>query len=121
VQYERDVPLNLRAPSIARDALAPLSAVIPADRLADIKLVVSELVTNAVQHSGQSDGSSIQLSITESAGQVRIQVDTPDFGAAPRPQPPDADSGRGLYIVSELSDRWGQVPDDGVWAEFDLS
>ena len=120
MQYERNVRLSITAPKTARDALAPLSAVIPADRLADIKLVVSELVTNAVQHSGQADGSSIQLSITEYPGQVRIQVDTPGFAAAPAPKPPDADSGRGLYIVTQLSDRWGQVPDDGLWAEFDL-
>jgi anti-sigma regulatory factor (Ser/Thr protein kinase) len=120
VQYERNVPLSIRAPKGARDALAPLSALIPADRLADIKLVVSELVTNAVQHSGQADGSSIQLSISQSPGQVRIQVDSPGFAAAPTPQPPDADSGRGLYILTQLSDRWGQVPDDGLWVEFDL-
>ncbi len=120
MQYERNVPLSIRAPKNARDALAPLSALVPADRLADIKLVVSELVTNAVQHSGQADGSSVRLSITESQGQVRIQVDTPGFAAAPTPQPPDADSGRGLYILTQLSDRWGQIPDDGVWAEFDL-
>jgi anti-sigma regulatory factor (Ser/Thr protein kinase) len=120
VRYERDLPLNIRAPKSARDALAQLAAVIPPDRLADIKLVVSELVTNAVQHSGQADGSSIQLSIAESPGQVRIQVDTPGFAPNPTPQPPDADSGRGLYIVTQLSDRWGQVPDDGLWAEFDL-
>jgi anti-sigma regulatory factor (Ser/Thr protein kinase) len=120
VRYERDVPLSSRAPKTARDTLAELSALIPADRLADIKLVLSELVTNAVRHSGQADGGPVHLSITESPGRLRIQVETPVFAAAPAPQPPDADSGRGLYIVSELADRWGQIPDDGVWVEFDL-
>jgi len=120
VHYERDLPISNQAPKTARDALAPLAPVVAADRLADIKLVVSELVTNAVQHSGQADGTSFRLSIKQSPDHIRIQVDTPGFAAAPTPQPPDADSGRGLYIVTQASDRWGRIPDDGVWAEFDL-
>ena len=120
VQYERDVPLTGRAPKAARDALTPLSAVIPADRLSDIKLVVSELVTNAVQHSGLAEGTPIHLSVSQSLGKVRIEVSEPGFAAFPRPQPGEAVSGRGLYIVTQASDRWGQIPDDGIWAEFDL-
>jgi anti-sigma regulatory factor (Ser/Thr protein kinase) len=120
VQFAQDLSLSERAPQAARDALARLSAMIPADRLADIKLVVSELVTNAVQHSGQAEGTLIHLSVNQSPDRVRIEVNEPGFVAFPRPAPTDAVSGRGLYIVTQASDRWGQIPDDGVWAEFDL-
>ena len=95
VQYERDLLLNIRAPQTAREALAPLSAVIPAQRLADIKLVVSELVTNAVQHSGRVEGSQVRLSVTQSRGTVRVEVGEPGFSAFPQPQPGDAVSRTG--------------------------
>jgi anti-sigma regulatory factor (Ser/Thr protein kinase) len=89
--------------------------------LYSIRLVVSELVTNAHQHSGLPDGTPVQLLIALSPELVRIQVSESGFTAMANPQPTDAESGRGLYIVSQLSDRWGQEPDQGVWAEFDLT
>jgi anti-sigma regulatory factor (Ser/Thr protein kinase) len=120
MEFTRDLPLSLRAPREARDALAPLADRVPPDRLADIRLVVSELVTNAVQHSGQAEGTPIELLVSQSPWRVRIEVNEPSVAVLPEPQLPDAQSGRGLYIVSQASDRWGQFPDDGVWAEFDL-
>jgi len=119
MDYGQDLLLTDRAPKTARDALAPLAPLIPADRLADIKLVVSELVTNAVQHSGQ-EGGLVHLSVSESPERVRIEVHEPGFVIFPQPAPTDADSGRGLYIVTQASDRWGRIPNDGLWAEFDL-
>jgi hypothetical protein len=78
-------------------------------------LVVSELVTNAVVHTGSP--AVLRL--------VRVEVaDTSD-------QPPqrgsmecDATSGRGLEMVGCLTDRWGWYPDGAgkrVWCEIEQS
>jgi anti-sigma regulatory factor (Ser/Thr protein kinase) len=83
----------------------------------DVLLVVTELLSNAVDH-GRGP---VRLTVELRSGSVRIEVhDTaPD---APRPQPldPYAVRGRGLQMVEALSSRWGWT--DGpagkiVWAD----
>ncbi|MFD7436904.1 SpoIIE family protein phosphatase [Streptomyces sp. NPDC059861] len=84
------------------------------------KLIVSELVTNAVRHST----SPIDLRLTWH--QV-LTVEVSDTGAgSPRPRNAGTtdEHGRGLFLVSQLSRRWGTRPTPGgkvVWAEADLA
>ncbi|MFE7993279.1 ATP-binding protein [Streptomyces shenzhenensis] len=76
----------------------------PAD---DAILVLSELVTNAIAHSG---GSRITCRVHVLGGRVRIEVEDERRGASvPAVREPDADDqgGRGLLLVSRLSDAWG--------------
>lgn len=99
------------------------------DRCADAQLLVSELVTNAVRHTGsQQVGCEVRLS----PGRLRLEVTDQGGGAQPFPTPaeetPDTDgeNGRGLLLVSVLADAWGirtdgreDDPERGhtVWAE----
>ncbi|WP_020124221.1 ATP-binding protein [Streptomyces canus] len=82
----------------------------------DMRLVVSELVSNAIEHGLGWVG----LRITERADEVRIEVS--DFNPAPArvscAQEEDL-RGRGLMIVASLADSWG-VSEDGyrTWAAF---
>lgn len=96
----------------------------------DARLVVSELATNAVLHSG---GRTFELSVARSGQAVRIAVG--DDGAVPaaavvrRSRPagatttalrPETTTGRGLGIVEELTSAWGVQVDGAVkwvWAE----
>ena len=101
------------------------------DALADdARLVVSELATNAVLHSG---GRTFELSLVRTGPSVRIAVG--DDGAVPaaavvrRSRPaggtatglrPETTTGRGLGIVEELTSAWGVLVDGAtkwVWAE----
>ncbi|MGO9081054.1 MAG: ATP-binding protein [Streptosporangiaceae bacterium] len=83
----------------------------------DAELIVSELTTNAIQATRHL----IALLLKSDRRVLLIEVwdALPD---TPRPQPHtiDAESGRGLELVSILSDRWGFFhPDNGgkvVWA-----
>lgn len=73
-------------------------------------LVVSELVTNAIVHSG-SDVVSCALRLGN--GLLRIEVtDQGTSGAEPAVRMPAADdvSGRGLLLVSAVSEAWGVSP-----------
>ena len=83
----------------------------------DAVLIVSELVTNAVVH-GAGD---VTLDVVVADDAVRVEVadrepelpDVLDYQA-------DAESGRGLLIVSKLARRWGVRPVDNgkvVWAD----
>jgi anti-sigma regulatory factor (Ser/Thr protein kinase) len=107
----------------ARRALTEIEAHVSASRLEDARLLVSELVTNAIRHAGLSDADRITLILEVEDESLRIEVCDPGPGfelAEPTPDPARP-SGWGLYLVRELSDRWG-VERDGetrVWFELD--
>lgn len=89
--------------------------------LADAELVASELATNAIRHAG----SPFRVSLSRSAGSVRIAVDDLD-ARVPRELGHSADgvSGRGIALVAALSRHWGV--DRGeigktVWVELPLA
>jgi anti-sigma regulatory factor (Ser/Thr protein kinase) len=112
------------AAAAARTALDRLTGRVPAGRLRDLRLLVSELVTNAVRHAGLDRSDRIRLLVDVREGDVRVEVHDPGRGftlRAPRPDPARA-SGWGLYLVDELADRWG-VDGAGrgtrVWFELD--
>jgi anti-sigma regulatory factor (Ser/Thr protein kinase) len=79
------------------------------DQTDTIELIVSELVTNAIQNSTHKDGlACIQLRL--SSDRVVTLVEVQDESLRP-PIPaldnPEAEDGRGLTLVEALSDRWG--------------
>jgi anti-sigma regulatory factor (Ser/Thr protein kinase) len=82
---------------------------VPADRLADILLLVSELVTNSVRHAGLAGTDLIELHVDVDTGTVRIEVIDPGPGfAADRADPnPSLGVGWGLHLVELLAQRWG--------------
>jgi anti-sigma regulatory factor (Ser/Thr protein kinase) len=120
------LPVDPRSPSLARHFI-DASGVVPSSLIDRVKLVVSELVTNAVKHSGMSRGDIIELRLLPRPDVVRVEVR--DSG---RGLPAEAGRGaslselqafgRGLYVVSQVADRWGADPSNGatVWAEFDV-
>lgn len=89
----------------------------------DVGLVVSELLTNAVVHSGGSRVG-VTLRVAGRRGRRRLCVAVSDQGCPePGPQlpaPPDQESGRGLTLVEALSARCGATPTEhgkDCWAE----
>ena len=90
----------------------------------DVRLLVSELVTNAVRHAGLDAGAPIRLMIA--AGDAVLRIEIADGGSGFEPRAPDPDptraSGWGLFLVDELADRWGVEPADPgtlIWFEID--
>ena len=67
--------------------------------------IVSELVTNAILHAAQGNGSAFVLNIAELENVLRIAVDGPS--AALVWDGRGGDFGRGLVIVDALADKWG--------------
>ena len=69
------LPLDVRAPGAARIVVGRLRGRVPALVLEDALLVVSELVTNGVCHSGECDGA-IVVRVELTATMVRLEVRT---------------------------------------------
>lgn len=68
-------------------------------------LLTSELVTNAITHEA---GETVTLVITCACDQLRVDVhDTSRSVPMPVDAPADAETGRGLMLVTSLSTEWG--------------
>jgi anti-sigma regulatory factor (Ser/Thr protein kinase) len=105
------------APSRARRRVDGLADQLPARALADLRTVVTELVTNCVRHGA---GAPIDVAIeVGSDGAVRGCVGDGGRGhVAIGPARAQGEGGLGLRIVDALASRWGvRAPTTDVWFE----
>jgi anti-sigma regulatory factor (Ser/Thr protein kinase) len=118
----RRLRCNASAPHLAREALGALGVIEPVRD--DVLLVASELVTNAVLHSGCTPGEELALVAKLIPGGLEIAVTDPGRSdTTPTPRPSYAGPGGvGLRIVEALARRWGTERRHGrrVWAELAL-
>ncbi|MBA2529916.1 MAG: ATP-binding protein [Euzebyales bacterium] len=115
------LPAQREAPASARRALTALSTYVSDELFRRVELVVSELVTNSVRHAGLTPGDSIHIAVHIDGGMLRGEVADPGtgFDATVRLPCTEQTGGYGLFLVSQLTNRWG-VADDGatrVWFE----
>ena len=127
LQGRKDLSFELAggpyAVTAARLALAEIDELVDESHAFDVRLLVSELVTNSVQHAKVGPDESIQLDVSIDSELIRVQI--ADHG--PGFEPPtdaggaDRDRGWGLFFVSQLAHRWGVEPGDPgfVWFEID--
>jgi anti-sigma regulatory factor (Ser/Thr protein kinase) len=118
------LPADVDSPSQARAFVHERLQGTPVsdDVLADVLVVVSELVSNAVQH-GSGDPR-LELRLDRSCVHVEVGDDAVNAPPTPRPHDGAAFRGRGLLIVAAVADRWGHARRGDVkwiWAELDAS
>ncbi len=112
------------AVTAARLALSDLDSHLDASVAFDIRLLVSELVTNSVKHARVTEDDSILLGVKIQEKVVRIEVrdSGPGFEPPASAPPDDADEGWGLFLVEQLADEWGVDRDrQAVWFQIDCS
>jgi anti-sigma regulatory factor (Ser/Thr protein kinase) len=119
-----DLPCDSDAPGTVRRALEEADGVGP--MMGDVMLVASELVTNAVRHSGCTPLQTVRVDAGLGAQRVRISICDPGASgrSAQTRRPGDlGDGGMGLMIVDQLADSWGTERGPGycVWAEMSLT
>ena len=119
-----EVRCNLAAPSRVRRALSKLEGV--GWKLGDAMLIATELVTNALRHSACRERDSIRVHVRQTSERLLISVEDPGISGdeARVRHPVDVtDGGMGLWLVEQLSRRWGTERVDGyrVWAELPLT
>jgi anti-sigma regulatory factor (Ser/Thr protein kinase) len=111
------------AASVARHAVAGLAPFLDPAVAENAELLVSELVTNSVRHAVAATESTVTLEVSLRDDIVRCCVSDPGPGFEPAERAPDDDpaSGWGLFLVEQLSDRWGVDLNAGtsVWFEID--
>jgi anti-sigma regulatory factor (Ser/Thr protein kinase) len=115
------VPPAAGAPLRARREVDALGLPSPVSN--DVKLLVSELVTNSVVHAGLPPDQDIALRLGRKASTLRVEVCDRGRGFAESLLKRTHTNGFGLYLVEQLSDRWGveRGAQTCVWFEVDLS
>jgi anti-sigma regulatory factor (Ser/Thr protein kinase) len=119
------ISLNLpAAPSAATTARSEitrrLSERITRGLLEDVRLLLTELITNALRHADMAPDDEIAVRAELSGGTVRIEVRDPGRDGLVELRPPGPrGGGYGLFLVERLTDQWGVELRDGttVWAE----
>ncbi|MFD5117235.1 ATP-binding protein [Streptomyces sp. NPDC058391] len=110
-------PDPARVAQMRRSTLAHMRLwAVPGPLAEDVRLVVSELVTNAIEH-GQG---TVRLRVRHTGSQLRIEVTDDNPAPAQLCAAEDDDvCGRGLFLVAVLSWNWG-VSNNGktTWATF---
>jgi serine/threonine-protein kinase RsbW len=118
---DETIECSPRAPAIARRELDELAAQIEPGVLHDAQLLVSEIVTNSIKHSGSNDP--IHLRVWARRNGLKVEIADGGFGFEAGSFVPvaHAESGRGLMILETLADRWGTSRDVRARVWFELS
>ena len=103
---------GVQAPMQARRELRDhLEDAVPPDLERDLELLLSEIVTNAVRHGDARDGTRVGVKIEAENGHARVCVCDQGRGFEPvaRPEPRfyRRPGGFGLFLLDQLSTRWG--------------
>jgi anti-sigma regulatory factor (Ser/Thr protein kinase) len=107
----------------AREATSAMSRLLPPDRRDDLRLLVSEVVTNSIRHRDAGAGDWIRLRMLHEDRRVRVEVSNPGSGISVERAAKEgslSESGWGLYLLERMADRWGMTskPDSTcVWFE----
>jgi anti-sigma regulatory factor (Ser/Thr protein kinase) len=129
-EYPRAPESVAKARDTVRKALAEWGISALTD---DVVLCVSEAVTNAVQHA-HTPIRTVALVAWHSGSTLHVEVIDGDRHRPRRTVPPETwpaaapgqgrlrDTGRGIFLISQLATRWGvapRSPGKRVWFEFD--
>lgn len=133
------LPVETESVSAAHHCIFGIAPALDPETLDDVRLLISELVTNAIRHAGLTPEDWIELVVDVGSDQVRVEVRDPGPGFDPArlPVPKRARhcaelhmedlggpyrGGWGLEFLRRIASRWG-VERNGltsVWFEVDL-
>lgn len=119
------LPPDRSSAGAARHALEPLASRLPQGVLENLRLLVSELVTNSFRHAALQPAEWIGLTIRLSPSLIRVEVSDEGPGFEPAVPVPSIyqESGWGLYLLDRICDRWGieRTRRSTVWFEIDMA
>jgi anti-sigma regulatory factor (Ser/Thr protein kinase) len=118
----RRFPPNVDSVPLARKALDAIAGPLGEEGLDVARLLVSELVANAVVHASLDHGEPVGLAVYLSSDAVRVEVHDsgPGFDTELAERELMDPSGRGLMLVAKMATRWGVEPGAGATVWFEL-
>jgi anti-sigma regulatory factor (Ser/Thr protein kinase) len=119
-QVSFDIDRDRTAPAAARRAVEEFGDALDASVVPDVKLLVSELISNSVKYG--RDGQVTLILRSEDPHHVHVEVVDQGVGFVPvaRDRPKTEPGGWGLHMVEALTQRWGvREGSTHVWFEID--
>jgi anti-sigma regulatory factor (Ser/Thr protein kinase) len=119
-QLQVEIGRDPQAPAMARRAVERFGEALDPSLLPDVKLLVSELITNSVKYGG--DGVVDLILHSEKPEHIHVEVVDQGVGFIPtaRDRPMTEAGGWGLHLVEVLTERWGvHEGSTHVWFEID--
>jgi anti-sigma regulatory factor (Ser/Thr protein kinase) len=119
-QLSVELPRTPEAPYLARRALSDLDGQVDPSVLPDVRLLVSELITNSVKYGGEGP---VRLEVRTTDGRLRAEIVDQGVGFVPKRRNDDLEKvgGWGLHLVEQLTSDWGTYEGSThVWFEIDL-
>ena len=119
--YAETLPKLPVAAAQARRLLERVRSELSEAAFQDARLLVSELVSNVIEHVGEEGDIEVRVEVSD--GTLRVEVLDPGPGFTPPPLNPDPrkESGWGLLFTDLVAERWA-ADNDGrarVWFELD--
>jgi len=119
--YSETLPKSSTSAAKARELLARVARDLPSQKLDDARLLVSELVANAVEHVAEDGEIEVRIELTDERLRVEVHDPGPGFTHVPRPdRRENNDRGWGLVFAERIATRWANEP-GLVWFELDPS
>jgi serine/threonine-protein kinase RsbW len=110
---------------MARRSVLSVQANLPPSIRHRLALLLSELVTNAIQHGGAGPDETVQVRLASSTDKVRVEVFDPGSNSGSPRDRLDEGGGFGLLLVDRLADNWGRGAAAGggnlAWFELALA
>jgi anti-sigma regulatory factor (Ser/Thr protein kinase) len=119
--YSETLPKSPTSPAAARDLIDRLSEQVAESVLEDARLLVSELVANAVEHVREPGDIEVRVEFADGSLRVEVLDPGPGFTYVPRAEQAGAkDRGWGLVFTDRVATRWA-IDRGRVWFELDGS
>jgi anti-sigma regulatory factor (Ser/Thr protein kinase) len=121
---EIEVIAGPEAAASARAAVAQMGVLQLHERMDEVQLAVSEVVTNAVRHGRlRQDVDAVRITVGTGPDKVRVTVEQPTVADVMIEEPrfdKENPGGFGLHLVDQVVDNWGHDPGPPgrVWLEF---
>jgi anti-sigma regulatory factor (Ser/Thr protein kinase) len=118
--YSETLPKSPTSPALARQLLDRLADEVAAPVLENARLLVSELVSNAVEHVREEGDIEVRVAVGD--GLLRVEVLDPGPGFEPTPRTPgqSKESGWGLHFTDVVAERWAVDRDERARVWFEL-
>ena len=117
--YSETLARSPGAPARARELLDRARAEVDEEVLDDARLLLSELVANAVEHVREEGDIEVRILVVDGVLRVEVLDPGPGFTRTPRAPGASNESGWGLHFIDLVATRWA-VDRDGrarVWFE----
>jgi len=121
--YSEKLPKSPAAAATARELVERVREELSDSALEDARLLVSELVANAVEHA-QADGEiEVNVALEDSSLRVEVIDSGPGFEYVPRAEDSGNERGWGLHFIDRLAKRWAIERGERtrVWFEIDTA